>query len=143
MCRKMQESGLTEITPLMCTSALWATVQCFLIPSLLGYITGGGCRMRFNGCSILGLLIWQQYFSSHQEVGPSLQGCFPLMVDTAPGDWAARNPERCSFTFQPLQNRVVFRRRWEQTPAGQCTGPCRPPFEVTIPDPYCFPSFNS
>ena len=62
MCRKMQESGLTEITPLMCTSALWASVQCFLIPSLLGYITGGGCRMRFNGCSILGLLIWQATF---------------------------------------------------------------------------------
>ena len=38
--RKMHEPGLTEIIPLMCTSALWASVQCFLILSLLGYTPG-------------------------------------------------------------------------------------------------------
>lgn len=32
---KVQESGLTEIMPLICTSAIWDSILCFLILSFL------------------------------------------------------------------------------------------------------------
>ena len=34
-CGKMQESGLSEVIPLKCTSAFWANILCFLILSHL------------------------------------------------------------------------------------------------------------
>ena len=45
MCEKMQESGLTEITPLLCTSALHGQYPVFEHPEPLRVHCQGGCNV--------------------------------------------------------------------------------------------------
>ena len=89
----MQESGLTEITPLMCTPALWGQCPVFphpespqgaplgvttvahelmagILNSLRAHQVGG---VVGNGCNILCLLIWQAAFLVHTHLGVKSQ----------------------------------------------------------------------
>ena len=66
MYGKMQESGLIEIIPLICTSAIWGQRP------VLSHPEGSGCTVEvgfhglwFDGCNIVCLLIWQVTFSVH------------------------------------------------------------------------------
>ena len=69
MCGKTQESGLTEIIPLMCTSALWGQHPAFLHPESPRCTVGGSFSVCWlDGCSIiLCLLIWQVTFFVHNH----------------------------------------------------------------------------
>ena len=61
MYGKMQESGLTAIIPLICTSAIWGQYTMFYILCFLRahkFTINCGC----NHCDILCLLIWQAIF---------------------------------------------------------------------------------
>ena len=91
MYGKMQESGLTEIIPLICTSAIGVSILCFLILSFLRVhrqgapaVSGGlmagilfpswipsglpiwvAIMWWLDDCNILCLLIWQVIFFIH------------------------------------------------------------------------------
>jgi len=54
MCGKMQESGLSEIIPLICTSAFWANILCFLILSFLW--AHHGEWLQSDDCWMAGIL---------------------------------------------------------------------------------------
>ena len=61
MYETMQESGLTEIILLICTSAIWDQYPVFSHPeSPQGVLSG--VAVVADGCNILCLLIWQVAF---------------------------------------------------------------------------------
>ena len=50
LCMRMQESGLTEIISLMCTSVIWASILCSHILSFLRAHVGSGCSLIATVC---------------------------------------------------------------------------------------------
>ena len=50
MYGRMQESGLTEIISLMCTSVIWASILCSHILSFLRAHVGSGCSLIATVC---------------------------------------------------------------------------------------------
>ena len=81
---KMQESGLTKIIPLICTSAIWGQYPVFSHPVSSGLFAGSGCSLMAAR--------WQVFFSvlsflrAHRLM---LEGCnngrlwHPLFTDMA------------------------------------------------------------
>ena len=58
VCRKMQESGLTEASPIICTSAILGQYPCaFHILAPLELMVRSGCRP--DGCRIAGTSSWE------------------------------------------------------------------------------------
>ena len=84
MYGKMQESGLVEIFPLMCTSAIWGQHPVLFHQVSSGGITGGGCNgWLLDGgrpVSILSFLRAQHGGSCHVIAGWLQQ---PLFTDMA------------------------------------------------------------
>ena len=73
MCGKVRESGLTEIVPLMCTSALWGRCPVLSHPESPQGHRGGSCSgCRLRGHYTLCLLIRQLTFFVHSGDFPSL-----------------------------------------------------------------------
>ena len=63
MYGKIEESGLTEIIPLICILSIHGQYPTFYILNPLGCTVGDGCSKRWLGSgSILCLLIWQAFF---------------------------------------------------------------------------------
>ena len=66
----MQESGLTETIPLICTSAIWGQYPVFSHPGILCFLPefpqGSPAHLR-GDCDMLCLLIGRQYFISHTQ----------------------------------------------------------------------------
>lgn len=61
----MQETGLTEIIPLIGTSVSGANILCFCILSSLGHIIQAAVTLWLRGCTIFCLLIWQARLFIH------------------------------------------------------------------------------
>ena len=77
MYGKMQEFRLTEIIPLICTSALWGQYPVFSHPESP---QGAPSAVVADGCNILCLLTWQAAFLVHTIPHPSLHLSIYLSV---------------------------------------------------------------
>ena len=98
MYGKMQESGLSEVIPLICISAI---PDQYPVCLLLNPIRGSCNGWWLDGCNILCLLIWQATFLVHTAIGSS---CFELLHHSAPAlSWATQKNLRkvlCTFFRQ-------------------------------------------
>ena len=97
----MQESGLTEIIPLMCTSAMGPAFCAFSSGVPSGCATGEGEAAAVWGLedsNILCLLIWQNFPGGSVEKNP------PATAGDARG-----------IEFDPWAGKILWRRKWQLT----------------------------
>ena len=82
MYGKMQKSGLTEIIPFICISAIWGQYPAFLHPEVFRAHVESGCRLMAAGSQVLFSFLVVLRAQKFTFGGPkSLMTVTPLFTD--------------------------------------------------------------
>ena len=130
MYGKMQEYGLAEITPFICTSVIWGQYPVFSHPEILSMHYWGGCSVGIlfptrvpsgltvreavmlwvDGCNILCLLTWQVIFFIHRSHSGKLTGLVeetPTRTKNGSEGWVVLNMKVFFLPKYPTEKSII------------------------------------
>ena len=94
----MQESGISEITPFICFSAVWGQYVCFSYPEFLSAHLREW--LQPNGCQVAGILLFSEW-GFHSSSDSKESTCNARDLGSIPG--SGRSPGQGNgYTFQYL-----------------------------------------